>query len=281
MRRNTSEAVRFQIGFSIQSLMTHFMKATILCLYDEGAVEGTPLIGARGFSLLINVDGEQTMFDTGLRGRYLMNNMKVLKVVPEKIKRVIISHGHSDHVGGLRKLNDSRTEYLKVFSDQKTFETRTGIRGSPVFKGLTKIAHEHVEGWVRLSEHLYIAPPISGEHSECSAVLLTKRGPVLICGCCHDGIGQRMDQVEDMLGRQPTSIVGGLHLSGSGHQRIGRTLEDLESRSSPHIYTGHCTEPNGMTKLRTRFGLRAVSDLYAGTEIRFDLSHENSKNNGL
>ena len=47
-----------------------------------------------------------------------MNNMKVPKVV-EKIKRVIISHGHSDHVGGLRKLNDSRTEYLKVFSTRR------------------------------------------------------------------------------------------------------------------------------------------------------------------
>lgn len=252
------------------------MKATILCLYDEGAVEGTSLIGARGFSLLIDADGELTMFDAGLRGRYLANNMKVLRVDPDAIGRVVLSHGHADHIGGLRKLDELRTEGLEVFSDKKTFEARSGIRKTPVFGGLDRMIRKNVDGWVQLSEHLHIAPALSEEHGECSAVLLTREGPVLICGCCHDGVGQRMDQVRDRFGRHPVAIVGGLHFLDPDRRRAEGTMDDLESRGSPHIHTGHCTDLDGMTRLRTRFGLSAVEDLYAGTEIVFGLA-ETSK----
>lgn len=253
------------------------MKATVLSLYDEGAMENTPLIGARGLSLLIDVDGELTLFDTGLRGRHLLHNMKVLKVDPERIRRVILSHGHTAHAGGLRKLSNARTSYLEVLSDSKTFETKTGITGKPLFRGMTNAVHKDIDGWMELSDHLYVAPAPSGEHGECSAVLLGRRAPILICGCCHDGVGKAMDQVKDKFGKYPTNIVGGLHLLGAGRHRAEETMDDLESRGSPHIYTGHCTTPAGMTKLRSRFGLSAVSDLYVGTEIRFDLSSENSK----
>ena len=48
----------------------------VLCIYDEGAVVDTPLIGAKGFSVMVESEGRRIMMDTGLRDRYLVHNME-------------------------------------------------------------------------------------------------------------------------------------------------------------------------------------------------------------
>ena len=54
------------------------MGAVITCIYDEGSLEDTPLIGAKGFSVMVERDGRRVLFDTGLRDRYLKHNMENL-----------------------------------------------------------------------------------------------------------------------------------------------------------------------------------------------------------
>ena len=54
------------------------MNAKITCVYDEGSLPKTNLIGAKGFSVMVESEGKRLLFDTGLRGRYLMHNMGVL-----------------------------------------------------------------------------------------------------------------------------------------------------------------------------------------------------------
>ena len=73
-------------------------KAKVLSVYDEGALEDTPFIGATGFSVLVEVDGQRTLFDTGMRGRYLIHNLDYLDVKPDMIDRVVISQIGRAHV---------------------------------------------------------------------------------------------------------------------------------------------------------------------------------------
>ena len=72
-------------------------EAKITVLYDEGAMEGTTYIGAVGFSLLIDVDGERTMFGTGRRERYLADNLYTAEIEADSIDRVVVSHQHVDY----------------------------------------------------------------------------------------------------------------------------------------------------------------------------------------
>ncbi|KAF5380524.1 hypothetical protein D9615_004511 [Tricholomella constricta] len=83
-------------------------------LYPEpDEVTGVPVVdldhfccGAHGFSALIEtaVEGEDshyTLFDTGPDNQSLVRNVLAMKIPVDKIERVITSHWHRDHTGGL------------------------------------------------------------------------------------------------------------------------------------------------------------------------------------
>ncbi|KAF4599774.1 hypothetical protein EYR40_006875 [Pleurotus pulmonarius] len=99
---------RFPPGFT-QELSTHLTehKPPI----DE--VTGVPILdfnafccGAHGFAVLIETEGKDkrrhyTLFDTGPDTSSLVRNLKSMHVPVHKIDRVVVSHWHSDHTGGL------------------------------------------------------------------------------------------------------------------------------------------------------------------------------------
>jgi len=57
-----------------------------------------------GFSCLIETGEETILFDTGAKGRLLLYNMKKLDIDPSSINKIVISHEHWDHNGGLESL---------------------------------------------------------------------------------------------------------------------------------------------------------------------------------
>ena len=76
------------------------MAITISTLVENTA--GTPLtIGEWGQSLLIEADGKKILFDTGPTGM-ILKNAAALGVDLSTADRIVISHGHYDHTGGLQ-----------------------------------------------------------------------------------------------------------------------------------------------------------------------------------
>ncbi|KAI0745019.1 beta-lactamase-like protein [Earliella scabrosa] len=62
--------------------------------------------GAHGFSALIEteVEGSEphtTLFDTGPDSRSIIRNIEALKIPAERIERIVLSHWHADHSGGM------------------------------------------------------------------------------------------------------------------------------------------------------------------------------------
>ncbi len=70
-------------------------------LVDNETRDG--LIAEHGFSLLIEVDGEKILFDTG-QTNALFLNAEQLGVTLEELDTLVLSHGHYDHTGGLPRL---------------------------------------------------------------------------------------------------------------------------------------------------------------------------------
>jgi len=90
----------------------------IAVVYDNRSFH-PELSSAWGFSCLM---GDDLLFDTGGDGPRLLSNMERMGLDVGRIKRVILSHAHGDHTGGLAGLltvNKEITVYLP-----RSFPTR-------------------------------------------------------------------------------------------------------------------------------------------------------------
>src|SRR3989304_1844919 len=76
------------------------MKVTITTLSENTAGAGT-VQAELGLSTLIETDGATILFDTG-QTTSVNHNVDVLGIDLAKVDKIVLSHGHFDHTGGLR-----------------------------------------------------------------------------------------------------------------------------------------------------------------------------------
>lgn len=275
---------------------------SVLNVYDNGALPGTDLIGAKGQGMLIDIDGERTLFDTGMRGRYLMNNLATLKVDVESIDRVVISHGHRDHAGGLPALLDARETPLEVVVHPLFHRKRArGFKGVPYrMIGPPRLLEEQEEKmllreedrWTSLSESMLLvtAPPRKGPDAisdrllvkddggwrtdemddEISLALSSDEGLVVLTGCCHRGILGLLGSLQEGTGMTIAAVIGGLHMNSFTHAETDHVVRKLQNdHGEPSLHLNHCTGEDTITRMRQSLGLRGVKDFYTGTRIDY------------
>lgn len=187
------------------------MKVTII--YDNTASRAD-LQADWGFSALVEAEGRKILFDTGANGRILLSNMEKLKVNPEEIEDVFISHPHWDHTGGL-------SSFLRLNS-----KVRLWI---PSYLPGAENAGEVIEvkSPAKLYEGIYSTGEL--ERIEQSLCVEAEKGIVIIVGCSHP----RMEHILKTASQfgKVYGIIGGLH----GNRP--ETLKDLSL-----ICATHCTQ---------------------------------------
>ncbi len=250
-------------------------EAKITCIYDEGAMESTLFIGAKGFSVMIEVDGEKTLFGVGRRSRYLSANLYESEIDPESISRVVISHRHIDHWGALPGLLRSRKAPLEIYAPASAWGTKTMLGATGIYLSADhegQYVKKDVSDWIQLSEHLFISHPLKfhqGEGDEVFVVIKGKNGPILISGCCHCGLDHAFDMVKDRFGEYPNAVIGGLHIGEKKDKLADIYAEYLKTIGCKHLYLNHCTGVFGIGRLRVTLGLHDVNDFYVGQTVSF------------
>jgi 7,8-dihydropterin-6-yl-methyl-4-(beta-D-ribofuranosyl)aminobenzene 5'-phosphate synthase len=101
------------------------MKTRISVLCENSVHRPFPFIGEHGLSFLIESD-DATLFDTG-QGLGILNNMKVMGKDPSGVGRIIISHGHYDHTGGMLAVLRARAESTQVYIHPSAFNEKLAI----------------------------------------------------------------------------------------------------------------------------------------------------------
>jgi len=110
----------------------------IFCIHLPGSYEITVLatnisnyggFGEWSFSALYESEDESVLFDTGFHEDTVLHNAKVLGKDLSKVEKVILSHFHSDHTGGLIKLRDTSKDinskaFTKVYVARGFFNQR-------------------------------------------------------------------------------------------------------------------------------------------------------------
>jgi len=167
------------------------MKATII--YDNTALR-KDLEADWGFSALIEAKGKKILFDTGGSGPLLLSNMSKLKIFPEEIDEVFISHAHFDHTGGLSAFLDHNNK-VKVCVP-RSFR---GVKNAKEIIG--------IKNPIKLHEGIYSTGEL--EKIEQSLCIETQKGIVIIAGCSHP----RMEHIIDAASEfgKVYGIIGGLH----------------------------------------------------------------------
>ncbi|MDD5660122.1 MAG: MBL fold metallo-hydrolase [Actinomycetota bacterium] len=96
------------------------MKLTILV---DNYVDSQKLKAEHGFSALIEDENQKILFDCG-QSDLVLANSKVLGIDLNKISKIVLSHGHYDHTGGLLSIIKYLNREIDVYAHPLIFEEK-------------------------------------------------------------------------------------------------------------------------------------------------------------
>ncbi len=252
------------------------MKGTITILVDNIARK-PDLKSEHGLSMFVEIDGHALLFDTG-QSDIILHNAQILDVDLARIESIVLSHGHYDHVGGLKSVLDylfrlsvsSPTIYAHpdVFIDRYSFHKgRVHNAGMPSGEKM----QERTEPNLSLSENPQeILPGVicTGEiprvtdfedvgggfsldkarsrpdhiRDDQSIIIDAPEGLIVCCGCAHSGVVNTVRYAQEIFdGKNVDTVIGGMHLRGVSDSRLDATIIALRECGVQQVLGGHCT----------------------------------------
>jgi len=208
----------------------------IKVIFDKDAVEKELRTGW-GVSFLID---DKILFDTGEKGEWLLENMRILKVDIKKIEAVVISHDHWDHWGGLWDLLAQKVG-LKVYACPRF--------GKEFKEKVEKTKGELIEAekFKEISPNIYNTGEIPGAYhgrymAEQAMALKTNNGLTVITGCAHPGILKVLEKVKAKFSSEPIYFVlSGFHLMEQDRRAIEIIAENFKKMGIKKVGPTHCS----------------------------------------
>ncbi len=244
------------------------MDAVITCVYDEGALEDTALIGAKGFSLLIERDGKRVLMDTGLRDRYLKHNLENLEIDPQSIDAVVISQSHPDNSRALDGFLDMRESPVDVYAPDGLYAGSKGMFSHSVGvsdENRAKANFRNDNGWVEVFPGITLTPFHRSESGAERFLIVEGRRLNVLSGRGIDGPAPALELVYQRYNRYPDAFVGSVLLEKKKKPVAETYAEDFSSRSVGILRLNHSVGRDGIMNLRTKLGLHGVDEFYVGT----------------
>ncbi len=203
-------------------------EVTLISVYDNLRLV-KELKTSWGFGSVVKTPYETLLFDTGGDSEILLFNMKKLEIDPRSIDKVIISHIHADHVGGLKgflEKNNNVTVFIpSTFPD--------AIRNGIISQGARFI---NVSAPTRISENVFSTGELYGPPIEQSLIIRAHSGLIVMTGCGHPGIVNIVSKAQDLFPKSKVYLgVGGFHHPPVS---VARELRKLGVRK---IAPSHCT----------------------------------------
>ena len=208
-------------------------RARITTLFDNYA-HITGLETGWGFSCLIELKNETVLFDTGADSAVLLRNMERLGKSAEEVDRVVLSHIHGDHTGGLSgvlKANPNMTVYL-LRSFPEDFKVNVKTYGSEVIE---------VSGPMKISESVMTTGELGTWIKEQSLLVKTKEGIIVITGCAHPGIVDIVRKAKDITNEEVYLVLGGFHLGEASKLELERIINEFRKLGVRKVSPTHCS----------------------------------------
>lgn len=188
-------------------------------IYDNKASQD--FTGSWGFAALIETSRESLLFDTGWDGTLLLRHMNRLNIDPAGIGKLIISHQHWDHIGGLPEVlqaNPGLEVYVPA-SFSKNLKKEIEKRATLI----------EIKEPVEISQGIRSTGELGDKVKEQALILSTEKGCYVLTGCAHPGLAAILDTASRY--GKVKGIIGGLHDNEEFERLRGMEL----------IAAGHCT----------------------------------------
>lgn len=266
-------------------------------------------LGEWGFSALVEADGHRILFDTGANTDVVLRNAASLKLDLTTVPEVVLSHWHSDHVGGFVALCDAvkakapsalaRTHVGEGIFDPRSTVSR-GVEINPLLLarpdyeqgGGTFVVHAKP---VQLHPGVWLTGPVprafpernwSGRAErktstgwvedtlpEDSALIFdTPQGLVVLTGCGHAGVINIIEYARAFI--RPAKIhalIGGIHLFSADEKTLAWTAEKLRGYGVENLIGAHCTGVEVVYRFRRDLGLDRAHAVVGAVGQRFEL----------
>ena len=194
-------------------------------------------ISGWGFSCLVD---KKILFDTGEKWEFMYKNMFSLDIDFSKIEKVVISHDHWDHTGGLWGLLE-KTESIDVYGCPNFSED---FKKKVVSFGANLILTDKL---TEIEQGIFTTGEIAGNYKGsfiAEQALLIKRteGVIIITGCSHPGIVTIIKEIETNFPEERINLVfGGFHLMDKDNREVELIVEKLKGLKVEKVGPTHCT----------------------------------------
>jgi len=241
-----------------------------------------------GLSILVEVEGKRILMDTGL-STSTVHNARALGIDLSGIDRIVLSHGHADHTGGLREVlkltgeveiiahpdiwapkytrrdGGGKEQYIGIPYPEDELESlgaRFNLTGEPVRISENIVTtgeipmvtdYEEIESNLFVKEKDVLLPdPLA---DDLALAINTDFGLVVIAGCAHRGIVNTLRRAREITGNELVyAAIGGTHLFRSSRERVDKTIADLKAMGIQRLGVSHCTGYRASAWLFQEFG---------------------------
>ena len=262
------------------------MKIRISTLSDNIARRGD-FLGEWGLSILVEAGDTSILLDSG-KGISASYNADTMGIDLGKIDKIVLSHGHYDHTGGLphilRKMRkgveilahpdiwatkysrhqDEPERYIGIPFQRYELES-LGVRFNLTSKPV-RITDEitttgeitMVTDFEEIDNALFVRKETGWQQDELmddqALIISTRRGLTVVLGCAHRGIINTLYHARQLTGVETVhTVVGGAHLMNASEERLYKTIAALRDLGVQQLGLCHCTDLSAISLMAQEF----------------------------
>ena len=270
---------------------------------SENTAPRAGLLAEHGLSILIETDTVNILLDTG-QSTSVSHNADNLGVDLSKIDKIVLSHGHHDHTGGLRQVLRKMRKEVEIIAHPDIWSAKYARRqgqearycGIPFqrqelenlgarFNLTTKPVKitdnimttgeiPMVTDFEQIDPYLFVKEDGDFKPDKLlddqALIVNTGAGLVVTLGCAHHGIINTLYHAQKLTGvKKIHMVLGGCHLIGTTEERIWLTIATLRDLGVQRIGVSHCTSLPAAVIMAHEFGDSFFFN-NAGTQIELD-----------
>jgi 7,8-dihydropterin-6-yl-methyl-4-(beta-D-ribofuranosyl)aminobenzene 5'-phosphate synthase len=275
----------------------------VTILTDNVVPGKSEAIGEHGFCAYVETRNGNFLFDTG-HGKTVVHNALLFKKDLSRINKIVLSHAHGDHSGGLPEVLRCRSQkQIDVYAHPDIFSyafTKKGggetYNGIPFTRGyIEKMGARFIfnREWVEIETGLYLTGEVprktdferadmadrfirrDGEDvpdiilDDQSMAICTGKGILIVLGCAHSGMINVVNHIIQNTGIEAIyGIIGGTHLGFSEEAQLRESIRTLKSYRIQHFIPSHCTGLEVISRMKQEFE-KAFRFSHVGLSLEF------------